>query len=508
MKNKQKNGVALIWALILSSILLIVSGTMVSYITKEAQFGFQIGESTRVYSAAKAGITWASKKVEENRDNINNTPVTLSLDEIDITVVIMPASSGLCDSGTGSIDYCISSEASADGKITRKIFVKKRKTDRDDTLDSYESILANPASPQITDGGENSFSINFEFWGTPLPPTTTIPFGFQNETRNTKLYIEFNEDEAELVAEYWDPNSGAFESLRSSTSINTAPESGSTTYSFIADLSYIDDTTAVLSIIARDSGLKKVSPCRGEISLDLSGIDMGNLNYIYTSSDITSGSGLGGGDDKVFDVGGQGLYLDTLTTVGLTIAAWSPLPPPPTQYELSAISDPVGAVTSFTGTGFYNAGESVLIAAVYDSNLYTFSSWGEDCTGTTSSTTVRMDTNKSCTANLSSISPIWLTGPVDGIQVYHQDSGLATWNDATDTKCPALGGRLPTSVELLDIYNNQSSYGTFFTDGTSYAKYWVSDSFYVNYSPYIVNFTNGILSYTAPFYSRNIRCVK
>jgi Tfp pilus assembly protein PilX len=54
-----KRGASLIWAVVLCSMLMLVSGTVASFVIKESKMSVRMDDSARAYAAAEAGLDWA-----------------------------------------------------------------------------------------------------------------------------------------------------------------------------------------------------------------------------------------------------------------------------------------------------------------------------------------------------------------------------------------------------------------------------------------------------------------
>lgn len=70
----RKNGFALIWSLLMISIILIVTNSMASYIIRESQMSVRIEDSIQAYALAQSGIEWAKLYVTNNPNSPNVTP--------------------------------------------------------------------------------------------------------------------------------------------------------------------------------------------------------------------------------------------------------------------------------------------------------------------------------------------------------------------------------------------------------------------------------------------------
>lgn len=99
-------------------------------------------------------------------------------------------------------------------------------------------------------------------------------------------------------------------------------------------------------------------------------------------------------------------------------------PTPPPTYTLTVNVSPAGSGTA-TGGGTYNSGTAANVSASAESG-YQFNSWSGDCSGTSSSTTVTMNSNKTCTANFSL--PDLCSITADKSPVKQGDKVTLTWN--------------------------------------------------------------------------------
>lgn len=266
---KKKKGLALLWSLVLSSVLLIISGTMVSYIVKESQFSVRIQDSTQAYSYAKSGVELGLEYL--STPGIKVFPKTYSGFDLsgdgeknNLSVsIVKSATSGDCQSPAL---YCIYSTGSV-GEVNRKL---------EHLIYSNPSTLITPINPvSNTNIGKNeeSFLFQFDFW---LPGNQAFNFGLGNSTNTVRIFLSLNQTD------------GAFRLGRT--------HAGTTIYSngefrpyddpdrlkpyiYRAKIRYIKDTAATMTVQKRnDSG---EYTCIDSISLNLNGADFGNLERLY-----------------------------------------------------------------------------------------------------------------------------------------------------------------------------------------------------------------------------------
>lgn len=106
-----KKGVALIWVLVLSTVLLLMTNMMVDIIVKESRFGSNIVDSTRAYLAAESGITWGKDYLKTYIANPSANAFDIKVDNISVHVTYQQLPEG---------GYLIGSNADSNG-VNRKI---------------------------------------------------------------------------------------------------------------------------------------------------------------------------------------------------------------------------------------------------------------------------------------------------------------------------------------------------------------------------------------------------
>ena len=83
---------------------------------------------------------------------------------------------------------------------------------------------------------------------------------------------------------------------------------------------------------------------------------------------------------------------------------------------------------------------------------------------------------------------------------WSEDLGEMTWDQAKE-KCKELGGRLPTKIQLLDLYDNHSKCREM--EGF----YWASPEYSSTYA-WTVYFRNGSANTSSKYLSFSVRCVR
>lgn len=181
-----KKGVALLWTLLIVIIMLIISGTMASYMSKEARMGVNIEESSRAYAFAKSGIDWG---VLNAKSATLDTSYCFNLDE----------------SISGDDDVCVVVSDKIDGQ-DEKVIVSTGKAN--DVVRKIEYIVGDNEGSEITNivnppqdtifnssvGG--SFDFQFDFWTNASSFNGNSRFGLDtgNGSSSPNLYVQFNSD--------------------------------------------------------------------------------------------------------------------------------------------------------------------------------------------------------------------------------------------------------------------------------------------------------------------------
>ena len=105
------------------------------------------------------------------------------------------------------------------------------------------------------------------------------------------------------------------------------------------------------------------------------------------------------GDFKVRTEANSGYY-----GYGPSVFQLKEEPSGPTQYTLTTTPGTGGSITRDPAQASYDAGSVVSLTAVPNTG-YSFTSWGDDLSGSTNPTTITMDGNKSVTASFTLIPP-------------------------------------------------------------------------------------------------------
>ncbi len=283
--KKTKKGVALIWALVLSAILLIISSTMVSYIIKESRFSINIEESSRAYAAAKSGIDWGIYKINNENPQANSvTPFDFIPGDGNDTIVT------ITHNPAGNPVYLIASESSVFG-VTRKIEYTINQT--------LPTIIQNS---NLGINNNNSFNLEFDLWFSAIPNfTDNYQFGLQNNGATRSLYLEYFNNNFSLKA-----NTSAG-TLTQST-IGTRPTNTDQAYRLKIKIKYVENTAAKMTIEERDINFETLT-CRltTDYDLDLTSnhIDS-NLNILFGSPGASFVTGGAHGDGSYYQIPNSG----------------------------------------------------------------------------------------------------------------------------------------------------------------------------------------------------------
>lgn len=308
MKYGKKKGVALLWAVILSAVLIIIATTMVNYIIKESEFSIKTGDSAQAYSYAKSGIEWANKQIKEQPlsalgvyefDWFGSDGSQLSDGLTDIKVTL---TKGSPISLSCTALYCIRSTGYK-GNVTRTLEYEASTPNINHILTS-ELDDNTPVSGISVGNSTESFEIGFNFWGSHsmmfglnnsnIDTLTTNylsmeirkPMGNTDANRKDYVYISARGQDssntsvirsAQLLKSNGDP-----------FTLYTEPEKTErlSPYQYLVKIKYIKDTAAKITLYRRGvSAGEETLECRGSATLDLRGINLGNLNSLFYIDD-------------------------------------------------------------------------------------------------------------------------------------------------------------------------------------------------------------------------------
>lgn len=470
----KKKGVALIWALVLSAILLIISTTMVTYIIQESQFSVRISESTAAYSYASSGIEWANHELENGGGASTNEFDINGDGETDTTVVI---STGDCSGGEDT-DFCISSTG-VSGDVTRKLEHEVTPMVAN-PIDLYNP----PQSVKVSEDNSESFEMSFRFWGSHSSyfglnqdgdsdnlnnPYLAMRIQIENDgTRHDNVKLEYRDKSGNSNAT--EPIYDLFIDDESSgdTDGDGIIEYRRNPYEYRATIRYIKDTAASIKICRKiESGGTESFDCLGGASLDLNGKDLGNLNSLFvydsgasegTSTEVdytyreflpgTEQSWAGDGNiilgrpetcasDDIAICGSNIFWMiyDNVTLSGVkVINGYIPnytltVPNPGAMGYIESVTETDNPIKC--GAGFedcsttFNRGVVELNAVSTDGSQYAFTGWEGDCSGEGSCTISLLD-NKENTVS-ANFTAIWRTYSGIPYKIYYKNLDGQIW---------------------------------------------------------------------------------
>jgi hypothetical protein len=297
MKSRHmvKKGVALLWVVILSSVLIIISSTMVSYIIKESRSSVRIVSSSISYSYAKSGTIWASyhvgNLVEADLPAYTGMGRTFSfdlnkdlVDETTVTII-----------SEGGGNFRVKS-VSENNNVVRAIEQIIKKNVKNFIVEDELKLINNDPSraPLLKLNNNESFELSFVFWAKEsssqefeIGASATQDFLQQNI--QNRIFASIKPDGSENKMKISAVNSGGeYQLIEPDPSFweeertNPDPDIDITGYKgYRGYLRYIKDTSAYFRVERVESGK---STCIRAISLDLVGKDFGDLNYLYLNN--------------------------------------------------------------------------------------------------------------------------------------------------------------------------------------------------------------------------------
>lgn len=280
---KKKKGIAILWVLVLSSILIIISVTTVSHITMELRNTSRIASSAISFSHANSGLAWAKNHIAKN-NNTNELGGTFFLDfdndsTNDVEVIISDEgnsnffirSTGKNNDARRSIEYRISplpvttAELSPDGLGSDSALIKSDNNDSFHLSFSFEPKDANNQSFEI---GLTTSAIS-----NPAPEGTIkhITAALAQGEGGTKMKISTSS------------NVGVKEEY--SETLSPLEIGGNyPAFRFIGSIRYIKNTAAIFRITGTNPD-GSIS-CIGIVSVNLEqNEDFGNLNFLKLDID-------------------------------------------------------------------------------------------------------------------------------------------------------------------------------------------------------------------------------
>jgi hypothetical protein len=319
MEKMSKKGVALIWALVTSTVILIITTTIATAVIKESQMSVRIDASTQAYALAKSGIDLGNACLEDKDCPPKDFAETKQLNTLEVPLTGAEEGEGL----EGIINITITKNAADDFKIesTGTVNGVKRKL-KHHAKEEVGTVLENPTIlPKVTTKekptgtGENivnteSYTQKFDFWMNSGGDDATV--GLSDASGNNAIYTKYVVGSGFRV--YVKNGTNTFYS----DYIN--PTIDATKYGYRAEIKVIRDYAAQLRILEEmDVDSKQTFNCLGAtyVSLkdtDINGID---LNTLYAPPSA-SWEDLVPGDDSEHIVKIGGLIIDNMTLYNTT----------------------------------------------------------------------------------------------------------------------------------------------------------------------------------------------
>ncbi len=269
-----KKGVALIWAVVLSGVMLMVSGAIVSYILKESRFVMSMEQSSAAYFGARTGMEWALHRISEQGQQGGEQP------EETETVVFFIEDIG--ESEEVRVEVTIEREEDGGHRIIGT--GSSNQTIR--SLEYYHNpypfsrvlIDENPPDTLVGDNTE-SFELQFDFWTENEFPDTEVFFGLEGEEGHIRTSFNSLLPQVELESDPQQHGERGIIDFVDGVDIYSDTNRRQK-YNFRANLYYIKDTVATLTILMMDPNDFGIYDCVGRESIDVNAIDFENLEQL------------------------------------------------------------------------------------------------------------------------------------------------------------------------------------------------------------------------------------
>jgi len=425
--RSHQKGVALLWALILTTVLLVITGSMASVIIRESRMTLNILDSSQAYSNAKSGIAWA----ESYLDGKTTLPVP-------INETFSLGSSGSDGTVRVIVTNCITPDCifqiesigtDKSGLVTRRIDSKIKRQSIGSPIVGTNGL--NPNDMIVASSNTGSFKASYDFWRIdgPVALTSGVVFGLKTQTAGgTYRHISVFMDTDESLNLLYRGSDGENHSTPLYTPPTPRPDDP---YKYHMTIQYVKDTNIIVKIQQTDANDSLSPECVAYKVIDVSGIDFGDLNrlrfegnsgssfnkyYVRTSPNVNEGDGsyfrLSGTTNSPGNMGGylgstlyDNFYLDSVQPAVVT-----------EQHPLTVGVSPAlgGTVTDNLGNTYsnvagythdYPAGTSVTLTAQANDG-YSFTGWGGGGCSGTGSCLVTMDQARNISASFEGAGPV------------------------------------------------------------------------------------------------------
>ncbi|MEI7690659.1 MAG: hypothetical protein WCI63_03475 [bacterium] len=185
-----KKGVALIWAVVLCTVLMLIATIITTSVIKETQFSVRIDNSVRAYSAASSGIEWGKyclqSQLEKNAGTTTPDPASLCMSANPTFTIKSPSDAKYTvNISKVGLNYVIKSTGQAGTDVKRVLEYVYQKADLTPISngDLNLTVLNSP------NGYDKGFSLTYDFWVIGNYP---IEFGVRDASNSQKITVLFN----------------------------------------------------------------------------------------------------------------------------------------------------------------------------------------------------------------------------------------------------------------------------------------------------------------------------
>jgi hypothetical protein len=309
MKKISKKGVALIWALVTSTVILIIATTMATAVIKESQMSVRIDASTQAYALAKSGIDLGNACLEEK----DCPPINIGdVNPLNFTMPLIGAEEGLTGDISVSItktpeDFIIESTGTVNN-VKRKLKHHAKEEVgtvlEDPTLLPKITTKERPTGIGVSIINTESYTQKFEFWNGTGGDATVGLSDVTDVSVSNAIYMEYTVGSGFRVC----VKNGATSSCSEPITVSIDPAADE--YGYRAEIEVIRDYVAQLRILKKNPGDVETFTCLGATYVSLKGtnINVIDLNELYPSTGVSYGLG---GDDNIVTIGG--LIIDNMT---------------------------------------------------------------------------------------------------------------------------------------------------------------------------------------------------
>jgi len=307
---KEKKGVALLWAIVTGTVILLIGSVVANVVIKESKMTVDVENSSKAYAAAHTGIDWGKWCI----DNLA-APTNCNISQYSSSPLIIGDSETTIAIAGGPVDYQIESIGKnyPDRTVTRKLLYNYKSS----PFNTFST--ANVLSGTIPGSASDSFSFMFDYWRS-VSSSGTYDIGFRNASGTDYITIRINHSGADTIISAYYKATGA------AVAVDTAPAKSITItgadipnwnvpYVARLRLDYVKESSLQITFMKLDPATRVLASCTKRFSVDMSNLKFGTLTNFRTTTAVSAVTGVG--DDDVIGLAAASPYFGYLDNFSL-----------------------------------------------------------------------------------------------------------------------------------------------------------------------------------------------